>query len=62
MTVGWFFGGMLAGQTFRISAQEQASTVLRAFMLLSVAGECPTTIELNKTLAFALGFCCLGCR
>ena len=39
---------MRPGQTFRIGTQEQAHPVLRTFMLLSVAGECPTTKYLFK--------------
>ena len=31
------------GQAFRIGTQEYAQAVLRTFMLLSVAGQCPTT-------------------
>jgi len=38
---------MRTGQTFRISSKEYVQPVLRTFMLLSVAGECPTT---NSTL------------
>lgn len=36
---------MRPGQTFRIGTQEQEHPVLRTFMLLSVAGKCPTTIH-----------------
>jgi len=38
-----FSGGMQLGQTFRIGSQEYAQPVLRTFMLLSVAGDSPTT-------------------
>jgi hypothetical protein len=34
---------MRSGQTFRISSKEYVQPVLRTFMLLSVAGERPTT-------------------
>lgn len=34
---------MRPGKTFRIGTQEHAQPVLRTFMLLSVAGDSPTT-------------------
>ena len=36
---------MLPGQTFRIATRDWAHPLLRPFMLLQVAGECPTTIH-----------------
>lgn len=42
----WFCGSMRTGQTFRISSKEYVQPVLRTFMLLLVAGECPTTKNL----------------
>ena len=39
---------MRPGQTFRIGTQDYAQPVLRTFMLLSVAGEGPTTKQDKK--------------
>jgi hypothetical protein len=49
---------MLPGQTFRIGTQEYAQPVLRTFMLLSVAGKCPTTnIQTPTTLGWGFFLC-----
>ena len=45
---------MRPGKTFRIGTQEHAQPVLRTFMLLSVAGEYPTT-NTNAQLCMQLG-------
>jgi hypothetical protein len=53
-----FAVGCESGQTFRFGSQEYVQAVLRTFMLLSVAGECPTT-KIPKTNPSRLVFFCL---
>ncbi len=49
---------MRPGQTFPIGSQEYAQPVLRTFMLLLVAGECPTTnIQTPTTLGWGFFLC-----
>jgi hypothetical protein len=53
---------MRAGQTFRISSKEYAQPVLRTFMLLSVAGKCPTTKNTKGSPVRVALFGFRGCK
>jgi hypothetical protein len=55
--------GLTTVQTVRISLQEYVQAVLRTFMLLSVAGEFPTTtVSSKKPNQSGWAFCFSGCR
>lgn len=49
------------GQAFRIGTQEYAQAVLRTFMLLSVAGQCPTT-KYKRARILIRALFCMGLR